>query len=87
MNALYRSARACLELDKLDEAQDAIVRAIKLDSNNPTFKQLSSEIEKQRQIVENRNKESMARNAKEVDANWTLKNALKVTTSFKLTLV
>ena len=74
---MYRSAKACLAIEKLEEAEDAIARAIALDSKNSTFKNLRVEIEKRKEILDARNKEAAAAVKRKREAEHTLKIALQ----------
>ena len=79
MKALYRSSKACLALDKLEEGLDAITRALRIDPNNMAFNKLQAEISVRQEIVESRNQETKRREAMKRDASRALKIALKVT--------
>jgi tetratricopeptide (TPR) repeat protein len=78
VKALYRSARACFALDKLDEAEDAITRAIAIDQSNKSFQSLLSDISKRRGTVTSRTEEMVKKEQHKRDAERTLKAALKV---------
>jgi len=78
VKALYRSARACLALDKAEEADDAISRALQIEPKNATFQKLKSEILKKKGIVDARTKEEEAKLARKRDSERALKMALKV---------
>jgi predicted Zn-dependent protease len=78
IKALYRSAKACLAIDKLDEAEDAITRAMNLDPSNSTFQNLKLEIAKRKGIVSTRNEQAMATATRKREAERTLQAALKV---------
>ena len=78
IKALYRSAKACLAIDKLDEAEDAITRAMNLDPSNSTFQNLKLEISKRKGIVSVRNEQVMETAARRREAERTLQDALKV---------
>lgn len=78
VKALYRSARACFAIDKLDEAEDAIARALVLDPSNPTFQKLKRDISKRKEVNDIRNREIMAKAARKREEERTLKSALKV---------
>ena len=78
IKALYRSARACLAIDKFDEAQDAITRAMNLDPSNSTFQNLKLEIAKRKGIVTARNEQVTATAARKREAERTLQRALEV---------
>jgi len=78
VKALYRSAKACLAVDKLDEADDAITRAMKLDASNSTFQNLKLEIAKRKGIIDARNQQTMETAARKREAEHNLQSALKV---------
>jgi tetratricopeptide (TPR) repeat protein len=78
VKALYRSARACFAIDKLDEADDALSRAVKLDPSNPSFLNLKREIAKRKAIFEKRKRGVIATTQRKRDAERALKAALKV---------
>jgi len=78
VKALYRSARACLATDKLDEANDAITRAMNIDSSNSTFQNLRLEIAKRKGVIEARTQKTMESAAKKREAERNLQSALKV---------
>lgn len=52
MKAWYRSASACLALDKIPEAEDACSRGLEIDSTNTALKTLQSTIQKRKQHLE-----------------------------------
>jgi len=78
VKALYRSAKACLAVDKLDEADDAITRAMKLDASNSTFQNLKLEIAKRKGIIDARNQQTMETATKKREAERNLQSALRV---------
>lgn len=78
IKALYRSAKACLAIDKLDEAEDAITRAMNLDPSNSTFQNLKLEIAQRRGIVDARTEQALISTAKKREAERTLQTAIKV---------
>ena len=84
IKALYRSAKACLAIDKLDETEDAISRAMNLDPSNSTFQNLKLEIAKRRGIVNARNEQVLTSSAKKKEAERTLQTALKVSPLLEL---
>lgn len=84
LKALYRSAKACLAIDKLDEAEDAITRAMNLDSSNSSFQNLKLEIAKRKGIITARNEEITTNEAKKREGDRALKLALKVFISKEL---
>lgn len=78
IKALYRSAKACLAIDKLDEAEDAITRAMNLDPSNSTFQSLKLDIAKRRGVINARNEQASASAAKKRETERTLQAALRV---------
>jgi predicted Zn-dependent protease len=78
VKALYRSAKACFALDKVDEADDAISRAIKEDPENNAFQKLRCDIIKRKEIVTTRKTEEEKKIQKKRDEERALKSALKV---------
>lgn len=78
VKALYRSARACLALDKVEEADDAISRAMEIDPANASFQYLKADISKRKGVVDARTKEEETKLARKRDVERALKMALKV---------
>jgi hypothetical protein len=78
VKALYRSAKACLAIDKVDEADDAITRAMNIDSSNSTFQNLKLDIIKRKEIINAKNEEVNRAEARKREANRNLNIALKV---------
>lgn len=78
VKALYRSARACFALDKLDEAEDAITRAIDVDKSNKSFQSLLADISKRRGTVTARTEETIKKVQYRREVERSLKAALKV---------
>jgi len=78
VKALYRSARACLALDKVEEADDVISRAMEIDPANASFQHLKTDISKRKGVVDSRIKEQEAKLAQKRDEDRALKMALKV---------
>lgn len=85
MKALYRSAKACLAIDKLAEAEDAITRALATDQKNSTFEALRSDIEKRKAIVDARDRETAIVASRKREEERTLKLALQVSLGISLT--
>jgi hypothetical protein len=81
VKALYRSAKACLALDKVDEADDAISRAMESDPANASFRSFKADISKRKGIVHARTKEEEAKLSRRRDEDRALKMALKVSLS------
>jgi tetratricopeptide (TPR) repeat protein len=78
VKALYQSARACFALDKLDEAEDAITRAIEIDKSNKSLQSLLSDILKWRGAVTARAAETIKKVQHNREVERALKAALKV---------
>jgi tetratricopeptide repeat protein 4 len=77
LKALYRSARACLAIDKVVEAEDAIDRALTIESS-AVFLTLQAEIVKRRKVIEAREQENRRAAARKRDEERALSDALKV---------
>jgi hypothetical protein len=67
-----------LAIDKLEEADDAIMRAMKLDASNSTFQNLKLEIATRKGIIATRNQQTMQSAAEKREAERNLQSALKV---------
>ena len=67
-----------MAIDKLEEADDAIMRAMKLDASNSTFQNLKLEIAKRKGIIDARNHQTMQTATKKREAERNLQSALKV---------
>jgi hypothetical protein len=67
-----------LAIDKLEEADDAIMRAMKLDASNSTFQNLKLEIGKRKGIFDTRIQQTMETATKKREAERNLQSALKV---------
>ena len=78
VKALYRSAKACFALDKVEEADDAISRAMEIETKNATFQKLKAEISKKKGVVNARTKEEETKLARKRDEERALKLALRV---------
>ena len=85
MKALYRSAKACLAIDKLAEAEDAITRALATDQKNPTFEALKSDIERRKAIVDARDRKAAVIASRKREEEHALKLALRVFLRISLT--
>ena len=78
VKALYRSARACVAVERLDEAQDAIARGLKLDpTNKPLLKQLDL-LENRIKAQISRQKEEDSRKALQTRHKHNLDHALRI---------
>src|SRR5271168_2513881 len=78
IKALYRSAKACFALEKMEEAEDAVSHALKLDPKNSPAKMLLTDIQQRRNVVDSRNQATQSREARKRDEERTLKTALQV---------
>lgn len=77
LKALYRSARACIAVDRLDEAQDVITRGLLLDPENAPMKAQLSLLEKKLTLALDKRKRDDARIAKEQNESRNISLALK----------
>lgn len=77
VKAFYRSATACLALDKLPDASDACDRGLVLDPNNAALKALRTKITARIQYIESVEKARREREAKVASERVTLNLALK----------
>ncbi|GAB7341131.1 hypothetical protein MBLNU457_7436t1 [Dothideomycetes sp. NU457] len=77
VKAWYRSASACLALDKLPEAEDAARRGLLVDQNNAALKTVSEKILKRKTYLEKMAKERQEREDRKRQEETTLKIALK----------
>jgi len=83
VKAFYRSASACLALDKLDAAADACAHALALDATNAAAKALNIKIKARRDHLERSERILEERLRKERAEAYALKQALiarKITT-------
>lgn len=77
VKAWYRSASACLALDKLDEAADACSRGIEVDAQNAALKTLSDKISKRKEHLAAVEKQRREREERQRAEQKTLLLALK----------
>ena len=77
VKAWYRSASACLALDKIPEAEDAARRGLLIDSSNASLKIVSEKILKRKAYTEKIAKERQEREDRKRQEETTLKIALK----------
>ncbi|KTW28928.1 hypothetical protein T552_01556 [Pneumocystis carinii B80] len=75
--ALYRSAKACFFLDRLDESLKHINQCLKTDYNNDTFKSLKQEVIERKKYLERKFKEAYERKNMSFIKKKTLEKALK----------
>ncbi|KAF2417103.1 TPR repeat protein-like protein [Tothia fuscella] len=77
VKAWYRSASACLALDRIPEAEDACNRGLEVDSENDSLRSLSTKIKMRKQSLENLELRRQAREARQRLEEATLAAALK----------
>ena len=77
IKAYYRSASACLYLDKLAAASDACKRVIALDPNNTAVRALVERIEARKSALEKIERERRERLQRQHNEARTLQSALK----------
>jgi len=77
VKALYRSASACLFLDKLDAAADACMHTLAVDSNNAAAKSLQTKISARRVHLEHEARKRTERLQKQRAQEFALRQALK----------
>jgi tetratricopeptide (TPR) repeat protein len=77
VKAYYRSSRALLSLDKIPEADDACARGLALDPENTSLKSIAQEIIKKNEIVAEKKRKEIEREARRRKEVLTLKAALK----------
>ena len=77
VKAWYRSASACLALDKIDEAEDACNRGLEVDDKNQALVLLSGRISKRKQQLAELDRKRREREERAKKEKATLKLALK----------
>lgn len=77
IKAWYRSASACLTLDKLPEASDACIRGLEIEPQNVALKTLSANISKRKDHLDALEKERREREERKAAEARTLVLALK----------
>lgn len=77
VKAWYRSATACLALDKIAEAEDACSRGLEVDAENAALNTLSGKITKRKQHLETMDEKRREREKRALQEQTTLKVALK----------
>ena len=77
VKAWFRSASACLALDKIEEAEDACSRGLEVDPENKALKLLSEKIAKRKTAVEELERWRREREERKRREESTLKHALK----------
>jgi hypothetical protein len=78
VKALYRSAKACLEIEQLDLAETAIAHGLKIEAANIALKELKTEVQKRKSIVEDKIRKADAAKRHKYDEERLLRQALKV---------
>lgn len=77
MKALYRSAKACIAVDRLDEAQDVITRGLLLEPDNKALKAQLDVLEKKLQRALDKRKKEDARIQRQQLESRNLATALR----------
>jgi len=77
VKAWYRSASACLALDKIPQAEDACSRGLEIDANNTALKTLKIKIQKRKEHLEKVDKQRKEREERAKAEAVALKLALK----------
>lgn len=85
VKAFYRSATACLALDRLPEAIDACERGLALDAQNAPLKALQTKITSRKDHIASVEKTRREREEKAASERATLKLALKARNIFTRT--
>ncbi|EMR11062.1 hypothetical protein PNEG_00659 [Pneumocystis murina B123] len=75
--ALYRSAKACFFLDRLDESLNHINHCLKTNYNNDIFKSLKQKVLERKKYLERKSKEAYERKNISFIKKTTLQKALK----------
>ena len=78
VKALYRSAKACSEIEQLELAEDTITHALKIDPANASLKELRTDILRRKGIVEEKSRIANAAAKQKYSEERLLKQALKV---------
>ncbi|KAF2102064.1 TPR repeat protein-like protein [Rhizodiscina lignyota] len=77
VKAWYRSASACLALDKIPEAEDACSRGLEVEPSNKALSRLSEDIAKRKGDIARIERERQEREERKVMKERTLRIALK----------
>ncbi|PBP24738.1 TPR repeat protein [Diplocarpon rosae] len=77
VKAYYRSAKALLALDRIDEADDACTRGLALEAENKALQHVAQEISTRHAIVAARKAEELARAQRQRLEKTTLATALR----------
>jgi hypothetical protein len=86
VKALYRSAKACLAIERIEEAEDAIDRALTIEISS-LLQTLKSDIMKRKDVIHSRELEHQGKAARKRDEEQALKDALKVSSETTITNV
>jgi hypothetical protein len=77
IKAWFRSASACLALDKIPEAEDACARGLEIDEANAPLKTLSKKIAERKAVVEAKEREIREREERARATRAMLRKALR----------
>lgn len=77
VKAWFRSASACLALDRIPEAEDACARGREVEPGNAALAALGAKISARKELLEEREREKRAREERERAEDLALKRALK----------
>lgn len=77
LKACYRSAKALLKVDRIEEADDICARGLAIDAENKSLKQVAEEITKRAREIDDKNKKAAERKATAQRREMLLKAALK----------
>lgn len=78
--ALYRSARALLVLDRVDEAHDCCVHALAVDPDNEPVKAIQKKCIARKEQIEAKQRQKEEKERKEKEEKQRLEQAFKVKT-------
>ena len=78
VKALYRSAKACSEIEQLDLAEDTITHALKIEPANAALKELRTEILRRKGVVDAKLRIANAAAKQKFSEERLLKEVLKV---------
>lgn len=76
--ALYRSARALLALDRVDEAHDCCVHALAVDPENEPVKAIQKKCIARKEQIEAKQRQKEEKERKEQEEKMRLEQAFKV---------
>lgn len=84
VKALYRSGKACLEIEQLDLAETAITHGLRIEPANSALKELKTEVQKRKSISEEKIRKADAAKQKKYNEERLLRQALKVRVNHEL---